>query len=65
MKEKDTNSEAWRMECEARYVARMRKLADRRAYLEAVEGRRGIVGRKALEREINEQWQKRVRKDED
>ena len=56
---KDTNSEAWRMECEARYVLRKPRIADRRAYLEAVEGRRGIEGRKALEAAIREIWTKR------
>lgn len=65
MNKKDTNSEAWRMECEARHVARMRRLAARRGYLEAVESRRGVEGRKALERAISEQWQRREKENED
>lgn len=37
----DSASEAYRHECEARAIAALPTLADRRAWLEAVEKRRG------------------------
>ena len=52
----DTNSEAWRAECEAREVLSW-KLADRRKFLLEVEKHRGLKGRQKLEEEILKQWQ--------
>ena len=44
-------SEAWRMECEARYVIAMPDI-DRRAYLASVKDFRGSAARSKLEAEI-------------
>jgi hypothetical protein len=39
--EVSTNSEQWRHECEARAISSLPTLADRRAWLEQIEKRRG------------------------
>ena len=59
MEEKDTSSEAWRMECEARHVLRLGGLWDRRAYLDLIGAERGADARKALEAVIRVEWNKR------
>lgn len=40
-REVDSTSEHWRHECEARAIAKLPTLNERRAHLEAVEQRRG------------------------
>lgn len=60
MEEKDTSSEAWRMECEARHVLSLGGLMARRAYLELIESKRGADARKALEAVVRVEWNKRV-----
>jgi hypothetical protein len=55
----DTASEAWRMECEARYVVNLAGLRLRRDYLEAVEKRRGQAARSELEAAVKVEWVKR------
>ncbi|GGX01516.1 DUF7696 family protein [Undibacterium macrobrachii] len=57
----DTNSEAWRLECEARHVLGLGGLMARRAYLELIEGKRGADARRALEAAIKVEWNKRAR----
>ena len=52
------DEEQHRAECEARFVLKM-KLADRRAYLEAIEKYRGKDGRKYLEEFIKIEWAKK------
>ena len=52
----DTQSEEWRMECEARYVVNLAGLRLRRDYLELVEARRGKEAREALEAAVVVQW---------
>lgn len=44
-----SDSEAWRHHCEARTVLAMPTLDMRRAYLSAVEKRRGSAAREALQ----------------
>lgn len=56
--DKDNYGEQHRVECEARFVLKM-KLADRRAYLEAIEKHRGKDGRKYLEGFIKKEWAKK------
>jgi hypothetical protein len=56
----DTSSEAWRAQCEARHVLNEKPtLAQRRAFLELVEARRGKAGRRALEDAIRQEWDRR------
>ncbi|MFZ6801945.1 DUF7696 family protein [Undibacterium sp. Di24W] len=59
MEEKDTKSETWRMECEARHVLSLGRLWVRRAYLELVGTKRGVEARKALEAAVKVEWVKR------
>lgn len=47
-----SDSEAWRHECEAATVLAMPTLQQRRDYLAAVEKRRGIKAREALQNTI-------------
>lgn len=42
-REVDSASEDWRHECEARHIAKLPTLADRRAWLEVIERKRGKV----------------------
>ena len=55
----DKSSEAWRMECEARYVANLAGLRLRRDYLELVGSKRGETARSELEAAIKVEWVKR------
>jgi hypothetical protein len=48
--EVDSASEAWRHECEARHILALPTLPERRAWLEAIEKRRGTDAVKALRR---------------
>jgi len=54
-------SEAFRAECEARYVL-AKPLAERREYLRGVEKHRGAAGREYLERVILAEWKKKAPK---
>lgn len=45
-----TWSNAWRLECEARYVARLPHLKDRRDYLDRVPKKRSLELRSAIEK---------------
>lgn len=47
-----SDSEAWRHECEAATVLAMPTLQQRRDYLAAVEKKRGIAAREALQNTI-------------
>lgn len=55
----DKSSEAWRIECEARYVANLSGLRLRRDYLELVGSKRGMAARSELEAAIKVEWSKR------
>jgi len=53
----DSASEAYRHECEARAIAALPTLADRRAWLEAVEKRRGKDEADRLRRTMKALWE--------
>jgi hypothetical protein len=53
----DSDSDAWREECEARAVLRLPTLSARREYLDAVGKRRGVLARNGLENVIWRVWQ--------
>lgn len=53
-----SNSREWLVECEAAYIL-SRPLPERRAILDAVEKRRGLAGRQALEERVRELWRLR------
>ena len=53
----DSDSEAWRHECEARMVAARPTLDERRDYLATVERRRGKAAADGLRETIKEIWQ--------
>ena len=55
--EVDSASEAWRHECEARAIAALPTLADRRAWLEAVEKRRGKDEADRLRKTMTALWE--------
>lgn len=57
--EVDSASEAWRHECEARAIAALPTLADRRAWLEAVEKRRGTGEADRLRGTMKALWEGR------
>jgi hypothetical protein len=52
----DSASEDWRHECEARSVAVLPTLIERRMYLDAVELRRGKVAADRLRKTMSELW---------
>lgn len=52
----DSTSEAWRHECEARAIADLPTLPERRAWLEAVEHRRGKAAADALRATLKQLW---------
>lgn len=54
----DSASEAWRHECEARAISRLPALADRRAWLEAIEHKRGKPAADALRHTMGKIWQR-------
>lgn len=51
--------EAWRRECEARYVLKLPGKDRRQVYLDLVGQRRGEEAKRELEIEIMQQWKKR------
>lgn len=55
----DSASDAWRHECEARAVADLRTLDERRAWLEAVEKRRGKPSADRLRATMKALWEAR------
>ena len=52
----DSTSEAWRHECEARAIAALRTLDERRAWLESVEKRRGKDAADRLRQTMKALW---------
>ena len=54
-----SDSEAWRHECEARAIAKLATLADRRAWLEVIELRRGREEAERLRETMKALWSKR------
>ncbi len=57
--EVDSASEAWRHECEARAIAELPTLADRRAWLESIERKRGLPEADRLRETIGKLWDAR------
>ncbi|MDT7834978.1 DUF7696 family protein [Aquabacterium sp. OR-4] len=55
----DSASEAWRHECEARAITMLPTLADRRAWLENLERRRGRAAVDALRATMRALWEAR------
>ena len=51
--------ETWRHECEAQAILKLPGLAQRRAWLENIESRRGLPARKALQDTMGALWAKR------
>lgn len=51
-----SDSEAWRAECEARHVLRIRHKARRHEYLNRVEDRRGKASRDKLFTDVMALW---------
>lgn len=51
----DTNSEAWRAECEARWVMRLPK-EERQAYYAMVKERRGEAAAQRLVADVRKLW---------
>jgi len=49
-------SEAWRAECEARYVCKLKTKAERLEYLKGVEQKRGIEGADKLREDVRRLW---------
>ena len=56
-REVDSSSEHWRHECEARAIAALPTLAERRAWLEQVEQRRGKESADRLRVTMKLLWQ--------
>lgn len=50
------DSEDWRHETEARHIAALPTLSDRRAWLEAIEHKRGKAAADALRKTMGEIW---------
>ena len=57
------DSDEWRHECEARHILALPALADRRAWLEAIEHRRGKADADRLRQTMGAIWQARQPKD--
>ena len=55
----DSASEEWRHECEARAIANLPTLAERRAWLEALEKRRGVEAVNRLRATMKQLWEAR------
>lgn len=53
------DSEDWRHECEANAIAKLPTLADRRAWLEAIEHRRGKAAADSLRATMRQLWEAR------
>lgn len=58
-REVDSESEEWRHECEARYIALRPTLVERRQYLEAVERKRGFEAANELRATMKLLWNER------
>ena len=58
-REVPADSEEWRHECEARAIAALPTLADRRAWLEGIEARRGKADADRLSETMRELWKQR------
>lgn len=54
-----TDSPEWRHECEARAIAALPSLAERRAHLEAIEKKRGKVAVDALRVTMRQLWDRK------
>lgn len=54
----DSASEEWRHEAEARAIAKLPTLADRRAWLEQLEAKRGAAAVQRLRDTMGEIWKK-------
>ena len=57
----DSASEEWRNETEARAIAALRTLDERRAWLEAIEKRRGKPAADRLRETMKQLWEKKKR----
>lgn len=57
----DSASEEWRHECEARAIADLRTLEERRAWLEVLEKRRGKAEADRLRKTMGEIWKAKRR----
>ena len=57
----DSASEAWRHETEARHIARLPALADRRAWLVTIEHKRGKPAADALRQTMGRLWKAKQR----
>lgn len=55
-REVDSSSEEWRHECEARSIMAIKTLAERRAFLDGVEARRGKDAADRLRATIKALW---------
>ena len=55
--EVDTASEAWRHECEARAILALPTLAERRAWMETIERKRGMPAANALRLTMRAIWE--------
>ena len=49
-------SEAWRMECEARWILKLPSLDERRAWLQSLEKRRGLAHVDQLKATMRTLW---------
>lgn len=58
-REVDSASEEWRHECEARAIADLRTLDERRAWLETLEKRRGKADADRLRATMKALWEAR------
>ena len=58
-REVPSDSEEWRHECEARAIAALRTLAERREWLERVEKRRGKAAADRLRATMKQLWEQR------
>lgn len=54
-----TDSPEWRHECEARAIAALPSLAERRSHLEGIEKKRGKAAADALRVTMRQMWEKR------
>lgn len=53
-------TEEWRHECEARHIAALPTVDDRRAWLEAIARRRGAVAADALRATLQQLWKRKA-----
>jgi len=54
-----SSCEEWRHECQAKSIAALPTLNERRAYLDSIQDRHGLPARQALETTIRLLWQNR------